>query len=288
MRSPELISGATRLAGVIGDPVRHSLSPAIPNAAYAAHGLDWAYVALPVRPGGVEAALRGAVALGLEGLSVTMPHKATAAACCDELTPAAVSLGVVNATKRVGTSLVGHNTDGTGFLHALSAAGWDAAGRNAIVLGAGGTARALTAALAGAGAARVTVAARRADAAREVAQLAGAVGVGVALDRVDDAGWGGADLVANTTPVGMIGGPAPQHALAQVELLSPRCWVIDAVYHPTETPLLVAAKGRGLSTLGGVELLVGVSAEVFTWWTDLDAPLDAMSAAALDQLGRER
>lgn len=135
MRSPELISGATRLAGVIGDPVRHSLSPAIHNAAYAAHGLDWAYVALPVRPGGVEAALRGAVALGLEGLSVTMPHKATAAACCDELTPAAVSLGVVNATKRVGTSLVGHNTDGTGFLHALSAAGWDAAGRNAIVLG---------------------------------------------------------------------------------------------------------------------------------------------------------
>lgn len=281
-----MISGATRLAGVIGDPVRHSLSPAIHNAAYAAHDLDWAYVALPVRSGGVEAALRGAAALGLEGLSVTMPHKETAARCCDELTPMAASLGVVNSIKRVGGSIVGHNTDGTGFLHALSAAGWEASGRTAIVLGAGGTARALTAALAGAGAGRVIVAARRVDAAREVAKLAGAVGEGVDLASVDGSTWGAADLVANTTPIGMTGGPAPEASLAPVERLSSGCRVIDAVYHPTDTPLLAAAKDRGLSTLGGVELLVGVSAEVFTWWTGLEAPLQAMSRAAIDQLGR--
>lgn len=283
-----MISGATRLAGVIGDPVRHSLSPAIHNAAYAAHDLDWAYVALPVQPDGVAAALRGAVALGVEGLSVTMPHKATAAQCCDELTPAAGALGVVNAVKRVDSALIGHNTDGTGFLHALSAAGWDAASRTAIVLGAGGTARALAAALADAGADRVIVAARRPDAAREVAQLAGAAGEGVALDSVDHATWGAADLVANTTPVGMSDGPAPDWMLAPVELLSSHCWVIDAVYHPTDTPLLTAAHGRNLSTMGGVELLVGISAEVFTWWTGLEAPLAAMSRAAEAQLGRQR
>ena len=283
-----MISGATRLAGVIGDPVRHSLSPAIHNAAYRACGLDWTYVALPVRLDNVEAALRGAVALGLEGLSVTMPHKTAAAGLCDELTPAASALGVVNAIKAVDNSLVGHNTDGSGFLHALAAAGWSAAGRSVIVLGAGGTARALAAALAEAGATRVTIAARRAEAALEVAQLAGSVGVGVALDSLGVADWAAADLVANTTPVGMTGGPAPDRMLATVERLSPQCWVIDAVYHPTNTPLLAAAQARGLSTVGGVELLVGVSAEVFTWWTGLDAPLGTMSEAAAAQLERAR
>ncbi|MFZ2606676.1 MAG: hypothetical protein WAX05_12700, partial [Candidatus Microthrix parvicella] len=147
-----MISGSTRLAGVIGNPVRHSMSPAIHNAAYEATGLDWAYVALPVTEDRVEAALLGAVALGLEGVSVTMPHKTAAAQFCDELTPAAARLGVVNSIRNVDGTLVGNNTDGTGFLRALLADGWSANGRRVVVVGAGGTARALTAALVDAGA----------------------------------------------------------------------------------------------------------------------------------------
>lgn len=281
-----MISGETRLAGVIGEPVRHSLSPTIHNAAYAAAGLDWTYVALPVRPGEVAAALGGAVALGLEGVSVTMPHKEAAAACCDELTPAASALGVVNAVKRVGSKLIGHNTDGTGFVVALSSAGWKPGDGSAIVLGAGGTARALTVALAEAGVTRVTVAARREAAAQAVAELAGARAVGVALESLSEVEWAAAGLVANTTPVGMADGPAPDASLAPVDLLGAHCWVIDAVYHPAETPLLAQARARDLSTLGGVELLVGVSAEVFTWWTGLDAPIGVMSNAAFRALGR--
>lgn len=169
-----VISGSTRLAGVIGNPVRHSMSPAIHNAAYEATGLDWAYVALPVTEDRVEAALLGAVALGLEGVSVTMPHKTAAAQFCDELTPAAARLGVVNSIRNVDGTLVGNNTDGTGFLRALLADGWSANGRRVVVVGAGGTARALTAALVDAGAEQVLVAARREEAALEVATMAGA------------------------------------------------------------------------------------------------------------------
>lgn len=279
-----MISGATRLAGVIGDPVRHSMSPVIHNAAYAAAGLDWTYVALPVSEGQVDAALDGAIALGIEGLSVTMPHKAAAARRCDELTPAAAHLGVVNAIRCVDGQVIGHNTDGTGFLAALAHADWNPIDRNVVVVGAGGTAKALSTALVAAGVQRVVVAARRADAAHEVAELAGPEAVGVGLNELSGADWGAADLVANTTPVGMAQGPAPDRSLVPVETLSPDCRVIDAVYHPLVTPLLASAAARGLATLGGVELLVGVSAEVFTWWTGVEAPIDVMDQAALAHL----
>ena len=168
-----VISGSTRLAGVIGNPVRHSMSPAIHNAAYEATGLDWAYVALPVTEDRVEAALLGAVALGLEGVSVTMPHKTAAAQFCDELTPAAARLGVVNSIRNVDGTLVGNNTDGTGFLRALLADGWPANGRRVVVVGAGGTARALAAALVDAGAEQVLVARRREETALRGATMAG-------------------------------------------------------------------------------------------------------------------
>ena len=144
-----MISGSTRLAGVIGDPVRHSLSPAIHNAAWAAADLDWVYVALPVGVERLREALSGMVALGVEGLSGTMPHKAEAAKLCDELTSAAEALGVVNSLKRQGARLIGHNTDGSGFVSALGDSGWSPSNRRALVVGAGGTARAVTHALPG-------------------------------------------------------------------------------------------------------------------------------------------
>jgi shikimate dehydrogenase len=280
-----VISGSTRLAGVIGNPVRHSMSPAIHNAAYEATGLDWAYVALPVREDRVEAALLGAVALGLEGVSVTMPHKAAAAQFCDELTPTAARLGVVNSIRNVDGTLVGNNTDGTGFLRALLADGWSAHGRRVVVVGAGGTARALTAALVDAGVEQVLVAARREEAALDVATMAGAGARGIRLEDMSESQWGDADLVANTTPVGMVGSARPDASPAPVPWLSSECRVIDAVYHPQTTPLLAASRQRGLSTLGGVELLVGVSAEVFTWWTGLEAPMQVMADAARTVLG---
>ena len=179
-----MISGATRSAGVIGLPIRHSLSPAIFNAAFAASGLDWAYLAFEVPEGAAGLAMAGVRSLGLEGVSVTMPHKAAVIGALDELSDDAEVLGAVNCVARRGTMLIGHNTDGPGFVDSLRVdEGLDPAGRSFAVVGAGGAARAVVRALGRAGASAVVVVNRSADAAEQAAALAGAVGrVGVAED----------------------------------------------------------------------------------------------------------
>ena len=269
-------TGATHLAGVIGWPVRHSRSPLIHNAAYRATGLDWVYVALPVRPGDVPHALAGVRALGIEGLSVTMPHKAAVAACVDVLDADAAALGAVNTVRRDGDRLVGGNTDGGGFVDSLLDEGVDPSGRRCVVLGAGGAARAVIRALALAGAASVVVVNRHPGRAATAASLAGAVG---AVGTVGDPGvLAPADLVVQATPMGMGDddtvaidpAPLPAHAV-----------VADLVYHPLRTPLLVAAEQRGLRTVGGLGMLVHQAARQFHTWTGVDAPIDVMRAAAL-------
>src|SRR3954469_6165198 len=152
------IRATTRLAGVIGSPIRHSRSPAIFNAAFAAAGLDWAYLAFEVAGGGAGGALDAVRALGIEGLSVTMPHKSDVAGLVDERSPQAEQLGAVHCVVRRGDRLIGHNTDGAGFVASLRAdAGFDPAERSCVVLGAGGAARAVVLALAEAGASSVVV-----------------------------------------------------------------------------------------------------------------------------------
>ena len=134
-------SAATRVAAVIGDPVTHSRSPAIHNAAYAELGLDWVFVALPVPPGRGAAAVRAIEVMGLAGVSVTMPHKADAAYACDELSADARALGAVNAiSRRPGGGVLGDSTDGPGFIRSLADEGVDPAGARVLVLGAGGAA----------------------------------------------------------------------------------------------------------------------------------------------------
>ncbi|HZB72803.1 MAG TPA: hypothetical protein VE395_11735, partial [Acidimicrobiales bacterium] len=172
-----MLAGTTRIAGVIGDPVRHSLSPLLHNAAFTALGLDWAFAAFPVRAGAGAAALDAMRALRLEGLNVTMPLKGEVADAVDRLAPSAAALRSVNTVVWVGTELVGESTDGPGLIAALRAdEGFDPAGRRCLVLGSGGAARAVVHALAGAGAASVVVAARRPEAGAAVASLAGARG----------------------------------------------------------------------------------------------------------------
>ncbi|MGH9266024.1 MAG: shikimate dehydrogenase family protein, partial [Acidimicrobiales bacterium] len=174
------------------------------NAAFAELGLDWIYLAFEVAPGQVPAAFAGARALGLGGLSVTIPHKAAALAEVDEVTPAARAVGAVNTVvPREDGRLLGENTDGAGFLASLVDEGFDPAGRRCAVVGAGGAARAVVHALAGAGAREVLVVNRSPERAAVTAALAGAAGrVGVASDLK------GADLVVNATPLGLAGSDA--------------------------------------------------------------------------------
>jgi shikimate dehydrogenase len=268
------VGAGTRVAGVIGDPVRHSASPALHNAAYAALGLDYVYVAFAVPAGRGGDAVRAMPVLGLVGLNVTMPHKADAALACDELSPAAAMLGAVNTViTRPDGRLWGDSTDGEGFVRALHDEGIDPAGRSVLVLGAGGAARALVLALGRSGA-RVVVAARRPDAARDAATLAPG-GEGRGLDGLE-ACVASVDVVVNATPLGMSGETPPFDPAA----LDGHHAVMDLVYHPARTPLLVAAEARGVRTAAnGLGMLVHQAALAFHAMTGRDAPLDAMRAA---------
>ena len=266
------ISGATRVVGVIGDPVGHSQSPAMHNAAFAALDLDWVYVAFPVPRGEGASAVRAVPALGLAGLNVTMPHKADAATACDELAPDAAALGAVNTVVHADGVLVGHSTDGGGFLRALDDERVVVAGRRALVLGSGGAARAIAHSLGRAGAA-VTVAARRLDAAHAAAALA-PEGVATTLDDIPVERF---DLIVNATPLGMAGEPPP----FDTARLHEGQFVFDTVY-PPDTPLLLEARARGLRAAGGRGMLVHQGALSFALWTGVTPPIDIMRAAAGD------
>ena len=275
-----MLRASTRLAGVIGDPVRHSLSPLLHNAAFAALGLDWAFAAFPVRAGAGAAALDAMQALRLEGLNVTMPLKGEVADAVDRLAPSAAALRSVNTVVWVGTELVGESTDGPGLVAALRAdEGFDPAGRRCLVLGSGGAARAVVHALATAGAARVVVAARRPEAAAAVARLAGPVGATGGPEAAD-----GADLVVDATPVGMPGhDPGPP---VDADRLGPGQLVVDLVYDPPRTPLLDAARASGAAASNGLGMLLHQAALSFRLWTGEDSPLEAMSAALVAELAR--
>jgi shikimate dehydrogenase len=264
------ITGETRLAAVIGDPVRHSRSPAIHNAAYAAAGLDWVFVALPVPAGLGRDAVRAMPVLGLCGLSVTMPHKADAAQACDELTEDAQRLAVVNTVvRRDDGTLRGDSTDGEGLLRSLTDAGLDPAGCSVLVVGAGGAARAAVLALGRAGA-KVSVAARRPEAGADAAALAD----GATAVALTDGIGAGFDVVLNATPLGMTGETLP------VTVPGAGQWAVDLIYHPEETPFLAAARANGARVVGGLGMLVHQAALGFEAMTGRAAPLAAMQAAA--------
>lgn len=264
------------MAAVIGDPIAHSRSPAICNAAFDALGLDWVYVAFRVAEGSAVEAVGSMRALGIRGLSVTMPHKAAVIPALDALDASAQRLGAVNCIEQAGGRLVGHNTDGAGFVSALAAEGHDVAGARCVVLGAGGAARAVVLALAEAGAQEVVVVNRSPHRGTAAAALAGARGRAVGPGSLPEE-LRGADVLVNATPVGMRpGDPSP----VEPALLGPHLVVNDLVYDPPVTPLMAAAAEAGATVVGGLGMLVHQAAAAVRIWTGREPPLGAMSAAA--------
>ena len=282
-------SGSTEVAGIIGDPVRHSISPAIHNAAYRALGIDWVYVAFPVAAGHGAAAVDAMRVLGLAGLSVTMPHKAAVVERLDRLDPTAMKLGVANTISRRpaegGVELVGHSTDGSGFLAALRQDdGFQTAGKRCLVLGSGGAARAVTLALGDAGASLVQVVGRRPEVAAASAVLAGSAGEVVDPNPTNlEAAVREADLIVNASPVGMNAGDGVPFDL-QSSWFHPVQVVVDLIYLPATTPLLGAARSKGALASNGLGMLIHQAARQIEIWTGRVAPLDVMSAAALAAL----
>ena len=278
--APGWPSGTSVVVGVIGDPVRHSLSPVLHNAAFAALDLDWVSVAFLVSPASLDAALAGARALGLRGLSVTMPHKEAVAAKVDRTSVAAARLGAVNCVVVEPDGLVGENTDGQGFVAALRrGTGFDPSGRRCLVAGAGGAARAVVLALAEAGASDVVVVGRSPVRVADAASLAGRVGRAGEPSEAADAA-----LVVNATPLGMAG-TTQAGALPPIDpaILGPGQVVVDLVYAPRPTRWLELAHRRGAEVLDGLGMLVHQAALQIELWSGHHAPVEAMWRAVAER-----
>lgn len=273
-----MISGRTAVAGVVGDPVEHSLSPIIHNAAFAQLQLDWAYVAFPVTDGtGIVSAMQ---TLGVRGLSVTMPHKEAAATAAHHQTEAVSRLGVANTLWLDDDGRVwADSTDGDGFVAAYEADfGRPLRGLVVGVVGAGGAARAIVEAVGRAGARSVLVANRnekRAAGAAELSEVARAVTL---------AELGEADVLVNATSVGMADGPAPKVSPFPDGLVAAHHDVVDIVYVPRLTPLALQADRCGARRSDGLSMLVFQAALQFQRWTGLSAPIETMKRAVAQAL----
>lgn len=268
-----ILSGSAKLAGVLGWPVAHSRSPRLHGFWLDRHRIDGAYLPLPVRPDRFADAVRALRDLGFRGGNVTIPHKEAAFAVCDLVSRRAERAGAVNTLVfHADGTIAGDNTDGWGFLESLRAAIPDLAlpGRRAVVLGAGGAARAIVAALLDEGA-RVALVNRTPDRAAALARTLGGAIAAHAWDAVH-ALLPAADLLINTTALGMKGTPSP---VLPLERLPDHAIVADIVYVPRRTGLLRAAERRGLRTVGGLGMLLHQARPGFAAWFGIDPVVDA-------------
>lgn len=289
------ITAHTALVGLLGDPVGHSLSPLMHNAALAALGLDWIYLALPTPAEQLAVVVEALAALGCRGLNVTIPHKQAVAGLCRELSPLAERVGAVNTlVPLAGGGWHGTNTDVEGFLAPLRQQSWQ--GQRAVVLGCGGSARAVVAALVELGCGEILLAGRRpeplaalvADCQPWAPQLRATPWTGL------ESALRSAGLVVNCTPVGMassgdpLAGPSNPLGAGQLALLVPGATVYDLIYVPRPTPLLQAAAAHGCRTIDGLEMLVQQGAAALRLWSGTaEVPVAAMRTAAASALAGE-
>ncbi|MBI2836330.1 MAG: shikimate dehydrogenase [Chloroflexi bacterium] len=283
------ISGKTKVCGLIGDPVEHTMSPAMHNAAFRELGLDYVYVAFHVKNEGLGKAIEGMRALNLRGLNVTIPHKVNVIPLLDEIDPMAKKIGAVNTIVNDNGRLKGYNTDASGFLQALLAKGIEPEGKSVVVLGAGGASRAISFILAGRGS-RLTIL-NRAQELHWATELAhrleeefrrkvealelNSKNLDKALDK--------ADILVNATPVGM--SPNDGETPAPSDLLRPELIVYDIVYNPVKTRLLREAEAANARTIAGLDMLVWQGATAFELWTGQKPPFEVMKREAAKMLG---
>jgi shikimate dehydrogenase len=279
------ISGKTRVCAVIGDPIEHTLSPAMQNAAFEHLKLDFVFLAFRVTSDELENAVRGACALGIRGLNVTMPHKNSVTEFLDEADPAVKFLGAANTILNQSGRLKGFNTDGVGALKALKQNGVDLAGKKVLLLGAGGAAKAIAFSLAKE-VDELFILNRDAVKARELASVLEPFGKKIVGNELSpkqlQQELQDSDVLINATSVGMT--PYASDSLVKADWLKPELAVMDIVYNPVETKLLREARASGAKVINGVEMLLYQGVASFEIWTGCKAPVDVMRKAALKQI----
>jgi len=284
----EVVSGKTRLCGIIGDPIEHTMSPVMHNAAFQQLGLDYLYVPFRVKQGELAKAIEGVRALNIRGLNVTIPHKVAVIQFLDELDHLAEKIGAVNTIVNNDGVLTGYNTDGAGFLQALLEGNIEPKGKNIVILGAGGAARALSFFLADRGANLVILnRSLELDWAKELAsrisQIFAMEVEALELNRENlAAALGKADILVNATSVGMT--PDIDQTLVTSDLLKSELIVFDIVYNPIKTKLLREAEAAGAETISGVDMLVWQGALAFEKWTGVKAPVELMRKETIKAL----
>jgi shikimate dehydrogenase len=272
------INAKTIICAVIGNPIEHSLSPAIHNAVFAACGLNWAYVAFRVEM--LKQAIAGIRALGIKGVSVTIPHKVAVMAMLDTIDAAASAIGSINTIVNTDGHLTGYNSDGEGALQALRDAGSDPAGKRVIILGSGGAARAIAITLAlKAPPAKLTIlGAVEEEVLKLSSDSAHRSAVAVAGELLTDTSLAPAlhecEILIHATPVGMH--PKTDRSLVPAQLLHKNLVVFDIVYNPLKTRLLMDAERVGCTVIPGIEMFLNQAAIQFKLWTGKDAPRKVM------------
>ena len=276
------ITGQTKIVGIIGDPIKHSRSPLIHNAAIAALGLDYVYVPFYVQSDSLGAAIEGFKATNVDGINVTIPHKQKVMAYLDEIAREATLIGAVNTLIFKDGAIIGENTDAPGFLQAMQEDGLDVPqGGSAVIIGAGGSARAIVVALALAGVRTICITNRTVSRAVALAtDLSEKTGISIYGIGLDDSQLPHAvrtsQLIVNTASTSM---DVSHPLLIDPEWLEPQSIVYDIVYTPPETRLLQAAAEKDCHTIGGLGMLVHQGAIAFEKWTGVNPPVEIMRQA---------
>lgn len=280
------ISGKTKVCGIIGDPVEHTLSPAMHNAAFNDLKLDFVYVAFKVKTSELENAMSGVRTLGIHGLNVTMPHKNAVIKYLDEIDPTAKFIDAVNTILNKDGKLIGFNTDGVGAIKALKENGLNLNGKKLLLLGAGGAANAI-AFHAAQGVEELVILNRTAEKAKKLAEVlrrefnkkirANSLSASSIEEELKDS-----DILINATSIGMH--PKVDQSPVRSEWLRSNLCIMDIVYNPIETRLAKDAKSKGAKVISGIEMLIYQGSASFEIWTNHPAPVKVMKKAVLDKL----
>lgn len=284
------ILGTTKILGVMGFPVSHSLSPVMHNAAIAAMGLDYVYVPFPIPVEDLPAAIAGLKAIqSVQGFNLTIPHKVEVIPLLDEVLPIAKAVGAVNTVKRVGDRWVGTNTDVAGFLSPLKQLNCDWGNSPAVILGSGGAAKAVVAACLELGCPVIHVVGRDS---KKMKKFHGAMTSQLHDYNLRVHPWTSiphllevAGIVINATPIGMASDPNTPISEAEMDLLPDQAIAYDLIYTPRPTKFLQIAAARGLKAIDGLEMLINQGAIGLEFWLDQPVPIEIMRQALITHLG---
>jgi shikimate dehydrogenase len=278
-RAVMMITGKTKIVGILGWPVGHSLSPVMHNAAFMAQGIDFSYVPLPVHPDQLSHAVQGLKSMGFVGANVTIPHKVAIMPYLDELDASAQLAGAVNTLVIKEGKCIGYNTDAQGFIQSLQGKGVSIAGKTAVIMGAGGAARAVVCGLLAHGIANITIGTRNATKAEDFVKTI------PQQEQLQGCNWNEqvfkeaitqCHILINCTPIGM-GTDREASLPVNWELINKNAVICDLIYNPPLTDLLAQGQKRGHVVINGAGMLIEQGALAFELWTGAQAPRDIMA-----------